>query len=243
MLEEETVDRSELLAAIGDALMQLRDGFLGIRLTGSENSDWSHLAKWLKASCDRSSVTLVHIGFHQSVGHGPLGVLQRLADGLRKEGVACDRFGAGPLGSHDDEQGRLILLGEALMTDMESWSGQRSIAVLLEGTEKAEAGTLKWLEEWLLPELANRNIKLLAIVAEHSDGVGRDVAGLSRTYRLEPFTSGEIAEHLESRFGYSAEQSEKEARSIFALSSGAPLNVYLGLSQKRANSIKLFANG
>ncbi len=240
LLDRQTVNREEFVEALREALARCRRQFQVVDVLDQDNSDWSHLAKWLGATCDCLRIILVRVAFHLAVGHGSFDVLYRLHEGLTAAGVTCPNYSAQLSSVSERRRDALDTLGQALLTDLAICAEQHSVVLLLERVDKAEDDTARWLENWLLRELRKQNVKILAILTRFDeDAAAKRAPAHWRRFRLVPFTEAQIANHLYSEFGMSPGQARTEAGDMYSLSVGTPLRVLNRFLRMRIQGVRL----
>jgi len=237
MIEEQSVDRKELLKALRTGIAQSTNQFQIIQIIDQEGSDWGYLVKWLRAICTCDQTVSIHIAFQQSAGHGPFDILTRLADKLQAKGYICSIYSELKASTSEYQSQALTQLSQALLADLQARSTPPSLALVLEGADMAESDTVIWLETIFLPEIARQNIKLLVVLTKFSEESIKDLSSQWQTFRLTPFTKEQIAAHLQQGFGVSLENAESEADVIHALSGGRPLNIYTALELKQRQNL------
>jgi hypothetical protein len=236
-IEEQSVDRKELLKALRAGIVQSTNQFQIIRIIDQEGSDWGYLMKWLRAICTCDQAVSIHIAFQQSAGHGPFDILTRLADKLQAEGYICSIYSELKASTSENQSQALTQLSRALLADFQARNTPTPLVLVLEGADMAESDTVSWLETTLLPEIARQNIKLLVILTQFSEESIKDLSSQWQTFRLTPFTKEQIAAHLHQGFGFSLENAETEADYIHALSAGRPLSIYTALERKQRQNL------
>lgn len=240
LLDRQTVNREELVEALREALGQCGRQFQAIDVLDQDDSDWSHLAKWLGATCDCRRIILVRIAFHLAVGHGSFDVLRRLHEGLTTAGVTCPNYSTQLASVSERGRDALDTLGQALLADLATCAERHSVVLLLERVDKAEEDTARWLENWLLRQLWKQDIKILVVLTRFDEGAAaKSAPTYLRRFQLVPFTETQIAYHLRSEFGMSPEQARTEAGDMHSLSLGTPLRVLTRLKRKRIQDVRL----
>lgn len=238
VISAQTINRDELVEAFGEAIKQL-EHFQAIEVIDRKDSDWSHIVKHLKNLCRHRGAASIHIGFQLSTAHGPLDVLDRLHNELAKNGWSCPAYNAEKVSATGVQTDSLEVLGQALITDIQTRTAAPSLVLLFERLDEAESDTFRWVAEWLIPALANQDVRVLVIFTLFErDGIEETFEHV-RVFRLAPFTKDQISEHLQARFGFSSDQAENEADYLFSSSSGTPGSVHRGLAIKRMQGVKI----
>jgi hypothetical protein len=239
VIEEQTVNRDELINFFQDAANQNTQCCLSVRIVDQKDSDWSQMAKQFKAICNCIDFPLVHLAFHQAAGHGPLDMLHRLCDELSEAGCQCINYAQAQGSERPSGHDVLTTMGEALMKDMQLWTKEHRLIMILEHIEKAESDTVDWLTSWLSKILKSGEGDLLVAVTADEECEIAPLSDKEAVFVLAPFAHDQIVAHMRRSFGFSPTKAELQASYLISSSSGIPVSVYSGLSVKRRQSLEI----
>jgi len=238
VIMSQTVNRNKFVSSFLDMLNQSRQSFQAIQVIDQENSDWSHLVKWLRTYCLTRNASLIHIAFYQSIGHGPIDILHLLSNDLANVGWLCSNYNRARSSVNESQYDALNILAEAFIADLQAYAEVFPLILLLERIDKAEADTVSWMEKYFLPKLSEQNTRSLVIYTK-SDTMRIKETVSSQPVVLSPFTKAQIIAHLHFQHGFSSEKAENEGNILFSSSGGTPLNVYTALSVMQRQGIDI----
>ncbi len=242
ILDEQSVDRKEMLKALQITIEQSVHHFQGIQIIDQEYSDWSYLVRWLKSICACEHVTCVHLGFQQRIGRSPKDILELLSNKFQEKKVCnCSNYISKKASVSEYRPEALTQYGQALLDDLKGRTDSSPLVMILESVDQAESDTIQWLGTWLLPELKNQDISLLVVLTQFNDNSTKDLSAQWQAFRLPPFTKEQISHHLQEGLGFSPRDADHEAAGMLDLSGGNPSNIYTYLERRRQKSIAVIA--
>jgi hypothetical protein len=242
ILDEQSVDRKEMLKALQITIGQSVHHFQGIQIIDQEYSDWGYLVRWLKSICACEHVTCVHLGFQQRIGRSPKDILELLSNKFQeKKACNCSNYISKKASVSEYRPDSLAQYGQALLDDLKGRTESSPLVMILESVDQAESDTIQWLETWLLPELKKLDISLLVILTQFDENRFEDLSGQWQTFSLTPFTKEQISHHLQEGLGLSSEKADHEADDMHSMSDGNPSKIYAHLERQQRRIISVIA--
>ena len=224
--EAEIIGRRELVDALRDAICGSQSQGSLIEIVDTDNSDWSHLLKWLTSVVRLHNARFIRVSFELAIGHTSLDILQICSTQLEASGLSCSRYEEVKAALRKRQHNELDLLSEALGADLEDHAKRERIVLLLERIDQAESEVSKWLGESFVPGLTRRPGHLVTIVTYRDP---QQSPHLGSPFSLEPFSREVLAGHLAERLGYPEQEASSKAEEMHTLSNGTPLNVLMSL--------------
>jgi hypothetical protein len=237
LISGQTVNRNTLISAIRGALTAGIATFRAMQVIDTNNSDWSHIVKQVKAICICSRISCIHIGFHISAGHSVSDILIRMACELKKSGALCSTYDVTKQGISENQPEAFIALANSLISDIKEYNLSHPFVLIIERIDKADSDVSEWFLKWLLPELAKHDIKTLLIFTDLTSEQGDTMIDNLQIFQLAPFTKDQILEHLQSEFGLPLDEADNEATYLYSLNSGIPSGIHSGFAVKRREGV------
>ena len=227
--EAEIIGRRELLDTFKHAICESQSQGSVVEILDTDNSDWSHLVKWLTSLVGLHNARFIRVSLELKVGHGSQDILEMCRKQLEISGLSCSRYEKVKATVRERQHNKLDVLTAALGADLEDNAKRECIVLLLEHIDQAESGVGKWLGESFLPELKRKSGHLVTIVTYKDP---QRSPSLGFRFTLDPFSREVLAGHLTERLGYPEQEASMKAEEMHALSNGTPLNVLTYLSSE-----------
>lgn len=239
LISAQTVNRDELIESFREKIKNGIYHFNAVQIIDRDDSDWSHIAKHLKAICICNGIIYIHFGFQMASGHGISDLLYRISCELEKLGCPCSNYNDAKESVNEIQEDLLAGLGNTLISDIKTHAEDHPLVIILERIDRAEPDTLHWIEEWLLQQFTNHDIKSIVVLTMFQDDGLEIIRDNIDSFKLNPFTTEQIMKHLQDEFGYLSDEAENEAEYLFSLSAGMSGRIHLGFSRKRIEGVKV----
>jgi hypothetical protein len=237
LISSQTVNRKKLISAMKDSITTGIEDFSVVQVIDTNNSDWSHIVRQLKAICICNHISCIHIGFHISAGHSVSDILDRIASEIEKSGVPCPAYNDARRSVSGGKPEELIELDNDLITDIKGCTLNQPFVIVIERIDKADSDVSNWFLKRLLPKLSGHHIRVLVIFTNMSNEEGSTMVDNIQSFQLAPFTKDQIIEHLQSEFGFPHDEADREATYLYSVNAGIPNGIHSGFAVKRREGV------